>query len=368
LPLIGVYWGPLSVPEFLPEIVEEADLILAIGSTSSDYSIGVTKQPEAFGKCIFIGEDSPDLSSGRVRFPSGHVYHRISCADMIKSLADKFYSTDPKICGKGKLLIDFQRYLGSKGGWFGFNFFRQPDWVETGLKYLMSRPFNEVYSKNQIELGGASGYKSWLAKAPPSETAKVENLMISAHLQAFVSPETALFLECGSAWFMSRRIVIPDGAEIQMQMQYGSIGWCLGAIAGYSVALKEKRRVVAVIGDGAMQMTVQALALMLDQQLNPVIFVLNNSSYAIENSIHPSPYNNLKLWNYCKIASAFMDRDDNEVGWCARVSTEKDLSDCISKALANPNKLALIECLIHPEVEDQGMSKFGSIVRDFNMR
>lgn len=38
----------------------------------------------------------------------------------------------------------------------------------------------------------------------------------------------------------------------EFQMQYGSIGWSVGATLGYAQAAKEKR-VIAFIGDGSFQ-------------------------------------------------------------------------------------------------------------------
>ena len=40
-------------------------------------------------------------------------------------------------------------------------------------------------------------------------------------------------------------------------MQYGSCGWALGALLGVAVAVGHFRRVVAVMGDGAFQMSAQ---------------------------------------------------------------------------------------------------------------
>jgi pyruvate decarboxylase len=36
-------------------------------------------------------------------------------------------------------------------------------------------------------------------------------------------------------------------------MQYGSIGWSVGALLGYAQALKGIKRVIACIGDGSFQ-------------------------------------------------------------------------------------------------------------------
>ena len=40
-------------------------------------------------------------------------------------------------------------------------------------------------------------------------------------------------------------------------MQYGSIGWAVGATLGYSAAVEGKKRVIASIGDGSFQVTAQ---------------------------------------------------------------------------------------------------------------
>jgi Thiamine pyrophosphate enzyme, C-terminal TPP binding domain len=44
-------------------------------------------------------------------------------------------------------------------------------------------------------------------------------------------------------------------------MQYGSIGWAVGALLGYASALKGQKRVIAGIGDGSFQVTAQVLLL-----------------------------------------------------------------------------------------------------------
>ena len=43
----------------------------------------------------------------------------------------------------------------------------------------------------------------------------------------------------------------------EFQMQFGSIGWSVGATLGYAQALKGQKRVIASIGDGSFQVTAQ---------------------------------------------------------------------------------------------------------------
>lgn len=45
--------------------------------------------------------------------------------------------------------------------------------------------------------------------------------------------------------------------------------------------------------------------------VNPVIFLLNNASYAIEEMIHPGPYNKLSEWDYTALATAMSAGSSN---------------------------------------------------------
>jgi len=111
----------------------------------------------------------------------------------------------------------------------------------------------------------------------------------------------------------------------EFQMQYGSIGWSVGATLGYAQAAKDKR-VIACIGDGSFQVrihrncprcsasffrhgvpvcsrsawhwqvTAQDVSTMLRCGQRSVIFLINNGGYTIEVEIHDGPYNVVKNW------------------------------------------------------------------------
>lgn len=49
-----------------------------------------------------------------------------------------------------------------------------------------------------------------------------------------------------------RRYFFSPITRYEFQMQYGSIGWSVGATLGYAQAAKDKR-VIACIGDGSFQ-------------------------------------------------------------------------------------------------------------------
>jgi TPP-dependent 2-oxoacid decarboxylase len=51
---------------------------------------------------------------------------------------------------------------------------------------------------------------------------------------------------------VTRHLLLSPITRYEFQMQYGSIGWSVGATLGYAQAAKDKR-VIACIGDGSFQ-------------------------------------------------------------------------------------------------------------------
>lgn len=54
---------------------------------------------------------------------------------------------------------------------------------------------------------------------------------------------------------------------------------------GYALA-SPGRRVVCIVGDGALQMTIQELSTILRRRLCPIIVISNNGNYTVESEIH----------------------------------------------------------------------------------
>ena len=50
---------------------------------------------------------------------------------------------------------------------------------------------------------------------------------------------------------------------------------------------------------------------MIRMGTNPIIFLLDNCEYVIEEQIHPGPYNKLQGWDYCALAHAMKGTSDN---------------------------------------------------------
>lgn len=73
-------------------------------------------------------------------------------------------------------------------------------------------------------------------------------------LQTMLSQDSAIIAETGDSWFNCQKLRLPVGCGFEFQMQYGSIGWSVGATLGYAQAAKDKR-VISVIGDGSFQVS-----------------------------------------------------------------------------------------------------------------
>ncbi len=72
-------------------------------------------------------------------------------------------------------------------------------------------------------------------------------------LQAMLTPENVVLAETGDSWFNCQKLRLPQGCGFEFQMQYGSIGWAVGATLGYAQAAGKDKRVISCIGDGSFQ-------------------------------------------------------------------------------------------------------------------
>ena len=145
----------------------------------------------------------------------------------------------------------------------------------------------------------------------------------------FLKPRDRIVLESGS---MSSGIVplpLPEGAEVQLQPLWGSIGWATGATLGIALA-DPSRRTVLFTGEGSHQMTAADVGTMGRNGLKPVIFVLNNGGYMVERALEANPdwvYNDLAPWNYHDLPAALGCR-----GWfTAKVTTLGELDAALDQ-------------------------------------
>ena len=134
-----------------------------------------------------------------------------------------------------------------------------------------------------------------------------------------------------------------------VQSSYSAIGYIGPAATGISLAKQEQQRLMIFAGDGGFQMTAQCLSTQTRFKLNPIIFVMDNGIYGVEQwladaSVFHSDkplYNSCILhpWNYGKLAEVFGCQ-----GW--KVHTYGELGEAINGAKENLNSPSIIQVVV----------------------
>ncbi|KAF3778921.1 Pyruvate decarboxylase 4 [Nymphaea thermarum] len=185
-------------------------------------------------------------------------------------------------------------------------------------------------------------------------------------LREMLSSDTAVISETGDSWFNCQKLKLPKGCGYEFQMQYGSIGWSVGATLGYAQAAKDKR-VIACIGDGSFQMTAQDVSTMLRCNQKTIIFLINNGGYTIEVEIHDGPYNVIKNWNYTGLIDAIYNGEGK--CWTTKVHTEEELKEAIATATGTKKDcFCFIEVIVHKDDTSKELLEWGSRVSAANSR
>ncbi|WP_269542752.1 thiamine pyrophosphate-dependent enzyme [Cerasicoccus fimbriatus] len=298
---IGTYWGPVSTPA-CGEVVESADAYLFAGPTFTDYTTS--------GYSALINKDKLiQANAERVKLP-GRTYNNVPLPLFLEKLAEKVKPNPTSLEAWNRL-----------------------------------RP--EPSCRPQVE---------------------ADTVLLTRHvtdrIQHMLTPEMTLLAETGDSWFNGVKTKLPDGAGFEIQMQYGSIGWSVGATLGYAMATQGEKRVVAMIGDGSFQLTAQELSTIIRYGLNPIIFLINNRGYTIEVEIHDGPYNNIKNWDYAGLMNVFNAEDGK--GWSTRVGTVGELDAAIEKALAHEGGPSLIELTIDRDDCSKELLEWGTRVAAVN--
>ena len=167
-------------------------------------------------------------------------------------------------------------------------------------------------------------------------------------LQRRLRADDTLVIETGSCMFHLNPMRLPAGVGVEAQGLWGSIGWGTPATLGIAMA-KTEGRTWLVTGDGSHQLTLNELAVMGRYGVTPVIFVLNNGLYGVEDVISERghAYDDLAAVNYHLLPAAFGCK-----GWLsAKVTTVAELEKVLDDIDAHDGA-AYVEVMI-PNEESQ---------------
>ena len=167
-------------------------------------------------------------------------------------------------------------------------------------------------------------------------------------LQRRLKSGDTVVIETGTCMFHLNGMRLPAGVDSQAQGLWGSIGWATPAAMGIAMA-KKSGRTWLVTGDGSHQLTCNELAVMGRYGVKPVIFVLNNGLYGVEDIISERghAYDDLAPVNYHLLPEAFGCKD-----WLtAKVTTVAELDQVLDE-IEGHDGAAYVEVLI-PDEESQ---------------
>lgn len=137
---------------------------------------------------------------------------------------------------------------------------------------------------------------------------------------------------------------------------YCSMGPAIPGALGVGLAKPDVRPVV-LVGDGAFQMSLSELSSLLDNKLNPIVFVLNNHGYTTERFLLEGKFNDIRNWNYHKVTELL----NGGTGYYAE--TEEELEAAVSAALKS-RELSIINVSVEKtDITDSLRRMVGSLSR-----
>ncbi|KAH7160743.1 thiamine pyrophosphate enzyme [Dactylonectria macrodidyma] len=184
-------------------------------------------------------------------------------------------------------------------------------------------------------------------------------------LANFLRPGDILLGETGTAGYGAREMSLPPRTRLFTPVTWLSIGYMLPAAQGAALAQRElmaaskyhgikNARTILLIGDGSFQMTAQELSTIIFNNLNVVVFLINNDGYTIERCIHGATqrYNDVASWRYLQAPSFFGAEED---AYTATAKTWGELENVLgNEKLTDGTGLRMVEVIMDREDAPEG--------------
>lgn len=171
-------------------------------------------------------------------------------------------------------------------------------------------------------------------KLEANRTLSTTRLM--ARLNESLDDETAVIADVGDSMFAATELVVRQKTEFLAPCYYTSMGFAVPAALGVGIARRHDR-VVAIVGDGAFQMTGMELSTIVRHNLPVIVILLDNQGYGTERALHPGDFNDINPWKYHKLPEIL----NGGVGY--EVRTEGEFDAALSKAWKETEGLHLIQ-------------------------
>jgi indolepyruvate decarboxylase len=134
----------------------------------------------------------------------------------------------------------------------------------------------------------------------PGDPITVTRLM--DRLDEQLDDDTVVIADVGDALFGATDLTTRGRTEFLSPAYYTSMGFAVPAALGVHVA-RPSARVVAIVGDGAFQMTGMELSNLVRRKCHTIVIVLDNNGYGTERLLHPGDwkFNEIQPWQYHRL-------------------------------------------------------------------
>jgi len=190
---------------------------------------------------------------------------------------------------------------------------------------------------------------------PPGPAAALEPFVLAPNapitttrlvrrLDESLDDRTIVIADVGDALFASSDLVIRGQTEFIAPAYYTSMGFAVPAALGAKTA-RPDLKVIALVGDGAFQMTGMELSTIVRRGLAVTVILLDNKGYGTERLLHEGSFNDINPWQYQRLPEVL----GGGTGWDVR--TEGEFDKALTAALADEQAMNLIR--VHIGLDDR---------------
>lgn len=184
--------------------------------------------------------------------------------------------------------------------------------------------------------------------------AKITVQRMIARLDEQLVDDTIVIADIGDALFASTELTTRGRTEFLSPAYYTSMGFSVPAALGAHVA-RPDARVVAIVGDGAFQMTGMELSSLVARDAPAIVIVLNNGGYGTERLLHPGQYrfNDIPSWNYHELPKVLGG------GTGYDIHTEGDFDTALTAAWSDTTGPSLLHVHLSEEDSSKALDRLG---------
>ena len=307
---IGLYEGGMGRAE-VTEYVEGSDCLILLGTLLTDIDLGIFTARLDPNRSIFATSDDLRISH--------HHFHDVQLDDFLRALAAalprRSVCTTAGRTTAGRMTADG----------------RAP---ESGAVDIDATP---------LPPGPA------VAAGPFTlvPDARITTTRLVRRLDQSLDDRTIVIADVGDALFASSELVIRGHTEFIAPAYYTSMGFAVPAALGAKTA-RPDLTVVALVGDGAFQMTGMELSTMVRRGLAVTVIVLDNKGYGTERLLHEGSFNDINPWRYELLPQVLGG------GTGFEVRTEGEFDAALSRALADTSGMSIIR--VHIDESDRSQT------------